>query len=69
MKVVRVMAGEDSEGMSPADESLQHVEESLELNRNPELAEKDKPLKGRLKFLKRGGKQLLSPALQRQHLW
>ena len=30
------MAGKDSEGMSPIDESLQHAKESPELNRNPE---------------------------------
>ena len=39
------MAGKDSEGMSPVEESLQHVGEFPELNRNPELIEKDKPLK------------------------
>ena len=39
------MAGKDSDGenqqrgMSPVDESLQHVEESAELNRNPESRE------------------------------
>ena len=30
------MVGKDSEGMSPVEESLQHVEESPELNRNSE---------------------------------
>lgn len=39
------MAGKDSEGMSPVDESVQHVEESPDINRNPESREKDKPLK------------------------
>ena len=39
------MAGKDSEGRSPVDESLKHVEESPELNHNPESREKDKPLK------------------------
>ena len=39
------MAEKDSEGMSPVEESSKHVEESPELNRNPEPREKDKPLK------------------------
>ena len=39
------MAGKDSEGMSPVDESLQHVEESPDINRNPESEEKVEPLK------------------------
>ena len=45
------MAGKDSDGenqqrgMSPVNESLQHVKESAELNRNPESREKEKPLK------------------------
>ena len=39
------MAGKDSEGMSPVDESIQHVEESPDINRNPESREKDKPLR------------------------
>ena len=38
-------AGTDSEGMSPIEESPKHVEESPELNRNPEPREKDTPLK------------------------
>ena len=48
------MAGKDSDGenqqrgMSPVNESLQHVEESAELNRNPESREKEKPLKKKL---------------------
>ena len=48
---VRVMAGKDSDGenqhrgFSPVGESLQHVEESPKLNRNPESREKEKPLK------------------------
>ena len=45
IEAVRVMAGKDSEGMSPVDESLQHVEESPDINHNPESREKDKPLK------------------------
>ena len=36
--------GKDSEGMSPVDESIQHVEKSPELKHNPESREKDKPL-------------------------
>ena len=39
------MVGKDSEGRSPVDESLKHVEESPELKHNPESREKDKPLK------------------------
>lgn len=39
------MAGKDAEIISPVDESHQHVEESLELNCNPESGEKDKPLR------------------------
>ena len=39
------MVGKDSEGMSPVDESVPHVEESPDINRNPESREKDKPLK------------------------
>ena len=38
------MVVKDSEGMSPVDESIQHVEESPELKRNPESRKKDKPL-------------------------
>ena len=45
IEAVRVMAGKDSEGMSPLDESVPHVEESPDINRNPESREKDKPLK------------------------
>ena len=36
------MAGKDAETISPVDESHQHVEESPELNRNPESGENDK---------------------------
>jgi len=45
------MAGNNSDGenqqrgMSPVDESLQYVEKSPELNRNPESREKEKPFK------------------------
>ena len=39
------MVRKNSEGMSPVDESLQHVEESPDINSNPESKEKAKPLK------------------------
>ena len=64
------MAGKDSEGMSPVEESLQHVEEFPELNRNPELREKDKPLKRKAEVSREKRKTASQPSsVQRQHPW
>ena len=69
IEAVRVMAGKDAEGMSPVDEFLQHVEESPDINHNPESREKDKQLKKKAEVSRAKREKLLSPAVQRQHPW
>ena len=56
------MAGKDSEGISPVDESLQHAKESPELNRNPESRKKDKPLKKKAEVSRAKRKTVSQPS-------